>query len=244
MNEKLCNVAVAVPLRTTFTYKVPARLAAEIQPGSRVVVPFRKKFLVGVVTEWAEQAPPGTKIREIQKSLDPFPALTSNLLKLGQWIASYYVAPIGEVYRAMLPPLIELRAQQTIVLTEAGRVASSSLFEESAVTTKLFQKLRDAKAAFPLQAATRAGVPLDELLKLQRRGLIEIRHQIESRKRRTQKIIAWKSASFEIVPPDERQARLKQLLTSERGPLPLPVLMKLAGVSRAVFCNRRRTRPR
>ena len=235
MNEKLCNVAVAVPLRTTFTYKVPARLAAEIQPGSRVVVPFRKKFLVGVVTEWAEQAPPGTKIREIQKSLDPFPALTSNLLKLGQWIASYYVAPVGEVYRAMLPPLIELRAQQTIVLTEAGRAASSSLFDESAATTKLFQKVRDAKAAFPLQGATRAGVPLDELLKLQRRGLIEIRHQIESRKRRTQKIIAWKSASFEIVPPDERQARLKQLLTSERGPLPLPVLMKLAGVSRAVL---------
>jgi primosomal protein N' (replication factor Y) len=235
MNEKLCNVAVAVPLRTTFTYRVPARLAAEIQPGSRVVVPFRKKSLVGVVTEWAEQAPPGTKIREIQKSLDPFPALTSNLLKLGQWIASYYVAPVGEVYRAMLPPLIELRAQQTIVLTEAGRAASSSLFDESAATTKLFQNVRDAKAAFPLQAATRAGVPLDELLKLQRRGLIEIRHQIESRKRRTQKIIAWKSASFEIVPPDERQARLKQLLTSERGPLPLPVLMKLAGVSRAVL---------
>src|SRR5207253_10933386 len=36
MHEKLCNVAVAVPLRTTFTYRVPERLAAEIAPGSRV----------------------------------------------------------------------------------------------------------------------------------------------------------------------------------------------------------------
>src|SRR6201984_1652507 len=158
MSHALCNVALAVPLRTTFTYKVPDRLAAEIQPGSRVVVPFRKKSLVGVVTEWAEQAPPDTRIREIQKSFDPLPALTPNLLKLGQLIASYYVAPSGEVYRAMLPPLIELRAHQTIVLTEARRAASSSLFDESAATTKLFQKVVDAKAAFPLQAATRAGV--------------------------------------------------------------------------------------
>src|SRR5258706_1171167 len=235
MNHTLCNVALAVPLRTTFTYKVPDRLVASIQPGSRVVVPFRKKSLVGVVTEWTEQAPPGTKLREIQKSLDPFPALTPGLLKLGQWIASYYVAPIGEVYRAMLPPLIELRAQQTIVLTEAGRAAASSLFDESTASTKLFQKLRDANTPLSLQAAIRAGVPLDELLKLQRRGLIEIRQQIQNRKRRTQKIIAWKTAIVDSGALNEKEERLKQLLTSERGPLPLPLLVKLTSVSRTVL---------
>jgi primosomal protein N' (replication factor Y) len=234
MNDTLCNVALAVPLRTTFTYKVPDRLAAEIQPGSRVVVPFRKKSLVGVVTEWAQQAPPGTKLREIQKSLDPLPALTPSLLKLGQWIASYYVAPIGEVYRAMLPPLIELRAQQTIVLTETGRTASSSLFDESTADARLFQKLRHANAPLSLQPAIRAGVPLDELLKLQRRGLIEIRQQIQNRKRRTQKIIAWKAGNVDGT-RTEKEVRLKQLLTSERGPLPLLLLLKLAGVSRAVL---------
>jgi len=235
MNEKLCNVALAVPLRTTFTYKVPDRLAVEIQPGSRVVVPFRKKALVGVVTEWTAQAPPDTKLREIQKCLDPFPALTPNLLKLGQWIASYYVAPIGEVYRAMLPPLIELRAQQIVVLTEAGRSAPPWLFDENKTDAKLLQKLRDAKAGLPLQAAIRAAVPLDELLMLQRRGLIEIRQQIQNRKRRTQKIIAWKSGNVDGGTRNEKEERLKQLLSSERGPLPLPLLMKLAGLSRAVL---------
>ena len=82
MIEKLCNVAVAVPLRTTFTYKVPERLVAEIQPGSRVLVPFRKKSLVGVVTEWADAAPEGTKLRDVQKCLDVVPALTPQLLEL------------------------------------------------------------------------------------------------------------------------------------------------------------------
>src|SRR5437764_3272490 len=194
MTEKLCNVAVAVPLRTTFTYKIPERLATEIQPGSRIVVPFRKKSVVGVVTEFAQLIPPDTKLREVQKCLDPVPALTPKLLELGQWIASYYVAPIGEVYRTMLPPLTELRARQLVLITQAGRDAAATLFSESEASGRLFQKLVKAKEGLSLQAAVRAGVPLDELLKLQRRGLIEIRHHIQDRKRRTQKIVAWKSS--------------------------------------------------
>src|SRR5713226_10434985 len=125
MNDKLCNVALAVPLRTTFTYRVPERLAAEIQPGARVIVPFRKKSLVGVVTEWVEQGPLGTKLRDVQKTIDVLPALTPKLLELGQWIASYYVAPIGEVYLALLPPQTEVRAQQFVVVTQAGRDAAT-----------------------------------------------------------------------------------------------------------------------
>ena len=127
-----------------------------------------------------------------QKSRNPstsFPALAPKLLELGQWIASYYVAPIGEVYRGMLPPLTELSAQQTVALTEAGAVASSSLFGESDPFVSLFQKLRDA-SDLPLQAALRAGVTLPDLLKLQRRGLVEIRQLMQNRKRRMQKIIA------------------------------------------------------
>jgi primosomal protein N' (replication factor Y) (superfamily II helicase) len=270
MNERLCNVALAVPLRTTFTYKVSERLAAEIQPGSRVVVPFRKKSLVGVMTEWVDEPPPETKLREVQKCLDLVPALTPKLLELGRWIASYYVAPIGEVYRAMLPPATELRSQQFVTLTDAGRAATATLFANdltnapregtafvvpqnpaasgiltSAIDPKnsakrsssaaLFEKLRDAKTPLPLQAAIRAGIPLVELLKLQRRSLIEIRQQMQSRRRRTQKIIAWKDVNVDSGARSENEERLKQLLTSERGPLPLPLLVKLAGVSRAVL---------
>ncbi len=228
MNEKLCNVALAVPLRITW-------LAAEIQPGSRVVVPFRKDSLVGVVTEFVREAPPGTRLREIHKCLDLVPALTPNLLELGQWIASYYLAPIGEVYRAMLPPVTEVRAQQIVLLTEAGRAKTTSLFDQTASSTKLFQKLAAAKAGLPLQAAIRAGVPLDELLQLQRRGLIEIRQQIQNRKRRTQKIITWKTGQDETVALPEQIARLRNLLAIERGPLPFPQLLRLGGVSRTVI---------
>jgi len=233
MNEKLCNVALAVPLRTTFTYKVPERLAAEIQPGSRVVVPFRKKSLVGVVTEWAAQGPPDTKLREVQKCLDVIPALTKNLLDLGQWISSYYVAPIGEVYRAMLPPLMELRAQQIVRITELGRSASASLLGEIEAKPALLQKLESANEGVPLQTALRSGVALGDLLKLQRRGLVEILQEIQTRKRRAQRIIAWRSTGTDAPVSSEKEARLRDMLLLQRGALPLTQLLKLGSVSRA-----------
>ena len=151
MNETLCNVAVALPLRTTFTYKVPAHLAAEIHPGSRVLVPFRRRSIVGVVTELAVEAPPAAKLHEIQKSLDLVPALTPKLLEIGQWIASYYVAPIGEVYRAMLPPLTELRAAERVVLSAAGRAElGSGLLTFSSSKPGLSREPNSPPAAWPL----------------------------------------------------------------------------------------------
>ena len=122
MTEFYCNVALSVPLRTAFTYAVPESLRAQILPGSRVLVPFRKKTMVGVVLEMTTTVPEGTQIREIQKALDLIPALTPKLLELGQWIAGYYLAPIGEVFRAMLPPVTEISTRRKILLTEAGKI--------------------------------------------------------------------------------------------------------------------------
>ena len=126
MSLPFCNVALPVPLRNTFTYATPEVLREVVQPGTRVVVPFRRKSLVGVVTECVPTAPAGTKIRELAKVLDLIPALTPKLLELGHWIAAYYLAPIGEVFRAMLPPVTELRTERQIVLTDSGSVAAGN----------------------------------------------------------------------------------------------------------------------
>src|SRR5580658_4460001 len=127
MSSPFCNVALPVPLRTTFTYAVPKSLGDTLQPGTRVLVPFRKKSMVGVVVEMADQPPANTKIREVAKVMEFSPALTPKLIELGQWIANYYLAPVGEVFRAMLPPLTELNLRREIVLTAQGRGAAESL---------------------------------------------------------------------------------------------------------------------
>jgi len=77
---------------------VPEALRERLQPGTACLCHSEKKTLVGVVVELPESAPDGTKIREIIRVLDFLPALTPKLIELAQWIAGYYLAPVGEVF--------------------------------------------------------------------------------------------------------------------------------------------------
>jgi len=259
MKQTFCNVALPVPLRTTFTYAVPDSLREAALPGSRVLVPFRNKSMVGVITNLPERAPEKAKIRDISKVLDIVPALTPALLELGYWISGYYLAPVGEVFRAMLPPITELRAQQQIFITSAGKRA----INEHAVTlgrdfeaqeSSLLSKLLDKDGSLTASALEALGVNAKTLQRLSRRGLIEIRQSLLARKQRTQTIVAWRSAkaaesSGKSQPIAEKSPALalqgkaldkfleqskgvQELLQAERGPLPMSLLLKLADVPR------------
>ena len=126
MSLPFCKVALPVPLRTLFTYAVPEELRESLQPGSRVLVPFRRKSMVGLVIELVKTAPEGSKVREVTKLLEFTAALTPKLLELGQWIAGYYLAPVGEVFRAMLSPVVELRLQRDFLLCHGSFLISSA----------------------------------------------------------------------------------------------------------------------
>jgi primosomal protein N' (replication factor Y) len=259
MSSLFCNVALAVPLRTTFTYAVPEGLLETVRLGSRVLVPFRKKALVGVVVELVENEPAATKIREITRVLDFVPALTPKLIELAQWIAGYYLAPVGEVFRAMLPPVTELKAQRELLLTDRGRDAAESLSggELSHGLTRaeveLLAKLKKKKGALPFAAAAKLGADASALQRLQRRGLIEIRESVLGRKRKVQRIVAWKGSAAAVAGSSAEkneekdnaetlkaqrkrgEERVRELLETQRGPLPLPQLLKLANVTRGLI---------
>jgi primosomal protein N' (replication factor Y) len=244
MSSLFCNVALPVPLRTTFTYAVPESLSGAVQPGSRVLVPFRKKSLVGVVVEFVESAPKETQVREISRVLDFVPALTPKLIELARWIASYYLAPIGEVFRTMLPPLTELKSKREMILTEAGLAAVTSLSGGelshglNGRERDLLAKLNEGKGVLQLKEAERFGLDIAAVQKLQRLGLLEIREHLLEKKRRTQRVIAWKGAPPEretANPANEKEEKIRILLEAERGPLPLPQLLKLAQVTRSVI---------
>src|SRR5207245_9828596 len=176
-----------------------------VQTGSRVLVPFRKKSMVGVVVELAESAPPSTKIREITRVLDFISALTSKLIELAHWIAGYYLAPVGEVFRAMIPPVTELKSQRQIILTDAGREAADSLSGGelshglTSAEAAFLAKLKEKKGTLLLGPAAKLGVDASALRRLQRRGLIEISETVQGRNRRTKRVIAWKGGSAETI---------------------------------------------
>jgi len=103
----LVEVAVPVGVDRTFVYAVPPELAARAGPGARVEVPFRRRFLSGVVVCTGARPPAASRVLPIRAALDAEPALTPVLLEFTRWIADYYVAPWGEVLRAALPQAVE-----------------------------------------------------------------------------------------------------------------------------------------
>ena len=98
------NVILPLPLDGVFTYSVPQSLEEQVKMGVRVLVPLgRNKTYVGIISEIHEKKPEGYQTKDILQVLDSFPILLDTQLRLWQWIADYYLSPIGEVYKAALP---------------------------------------------------------------------------------------------------------------------------------------------
>lgn len=250
MSSTFCEVALPVPLRSLFTYEIPQRLTESVLPGSRVLVPFRKRAMVGVVVEARVRRPDlgqVKNVREIVEALDPLPALPSKLLELGKWVANYYVAPPGDVFRAMLPPQIDLRHERELLLTDTGRARRAELDalgnrSEPEVSELALLSLMEIEG-WPVRADRLRKLPGGEAAaeRLLRRKQLEGREVALRREARVQKIVAWNEVpSADGLTADtaaslpEKEARVFHVLAEERGPLPLPQVAKLAQVSRPI----------
>ena len=98
------DVILPLPLDGVFTYSVPTSEEGRVREGARVVVPFgRNKTYVGIISNIHFQSPEGYQTKDILQVIDFSPILLYTQLKLWQWIADYYMSPIGEVYKAALP---------------------------------------------------------------------------------------------------------------------------------------------
>ncbi len=255
MPPRYCEVALPVPLRSTFTYVLPQALAAQLdgQPlvGRRVVVPFRRRAMIGVVLAESARPPDITRavsagggaaaapaIREIAEVMDPVAALPPKLIELGEWISRYYVAPIGETFRAMLPPDIEVRHDREYLLTEAGRAYLDALAQK---LTLADEERAEADLLRRCAAREAEGEPRGRRKRVDeaaaeafvRRGYLAARNVLRHRQARTQKILVWNSEA-PATDLDARAEKVREALTSASGPLPLHVLIAKAGVSRVV----------
>jgi len=113
-----CDVALPVPLDRPFTYAVNGTVPAV---GARVLVPFSGQRLMGVVVRVHDDLPADDiEIKRVQQVLDDTSLLSPELMQLAAWIAQYYVAPLGEVLRGMMPLAAEVRRQYTYRIAEAG----------------------------------------------------------------------------------------------------------------------------
>ena len=172
---RFCEVALPIPLDRTFTYAVLA--GAEPQRGARVIVPFRNEKMIGVVWGLHSKVPVDFEAKSIESVLDDEPLLSMQLLELAAWMAQYYLAPIGEVLRTMLPLMAEVRRTVYYRIADAGRdVLASSLdgsrgpgsrksklsAEEQEIEYKVLAQLADNEPVKmnSLRTATAASLPL------------------------------------------------------------------------------------
>jgi len=175
------DVALPVPVDRPFTYEFPSNLQPHARVGCRVWVPFGKRRLTGVVLRLHNETPE-QETREVLRLLDAEPVLDSELLKLGQWIAEYYCAPLGEVLKSMLPLSGELRQTTVYSLTEKGLDAARQLILDAPVAS-LLQLLeeRPRSAAYLARKVEGARTLLRDLLK---NGWLSAEETQQSRTRR------------------------------------------------------------
>ena len=139
------DVILPLPLTGSFTYRLPASCEADVQTGSRVVVQFgAKRYYTAIVLRKHNDTPQGDyEVKEVSEVLDAAPIVLPTQLKLWQWIADYYMCPIGEVYKAALPSGLKMESE-TIVQLNADFIANAPLKEQE-------QTLLNALALNPKQ---------------------------------------------------------------------------------------------
>lgn len=149
------QVAVPAPLHALFDYRLPAGAPTPCI-GGRVVVPFGRRHLVGLVTALSNETPiEPQRLRTIETVLDTRPVLPAELMELLLWASRYYQHPPGECFSAALPGLLRRgRAAEPAVervwrIAPAGRsIAPQSLRRNAPRQARLLEILQ--RAAQPL----------------------------------------------------------------------------------------------
>lgn len=106
----IIEVAIPLPLDTTFHYRVPVELMPRTELGKRVLVPFGRRRVTGYVLGFSTGEE--RELREVCDVLDDTPLFTRKELELYRWASSYYLHPLGEVIKAALPAGINVQSRR------------------------------------------------------------------------------------------------------------------------------------
>ena len=126
------DIILPIPF-DSFTYLVPSDMETRVMRGCRVVVPFGKnKIYTGIVRSVHNQAPQGVEAKAIISTLDEHPVVNEQQFTFWQWIASYYMCPLGDVMKAGLPGAMKPTDEKALKAAEkprAQKATKSQTFE-------------------------------------------------------------------------------------------------------------------
>jgi primosomal protein N' (replication factor Y) len=156
------DVILPLPLRKMFAYRINAAEADFVQRGMRVAVPFGKsKIYTGIIDRIHQDEPGEYEVRDIEFIVDDEPIVTTDQLKLWEWISSYYLCSVGQVMRAALPKSLLLESETVILKNDQGTYEEADLNDKeylvlealehrSALKVKEVMDILDRKSVLPL----------------------------------------------------------------------------------------------
>ena len=149
----IVRVAVLSPLRRLFDYLIPNNVVeawpdCKAEVGCRVMVPFGRREVVGLVVEHITTSELSLdQLKPVNRLLDSGPLLPSKLLTLFSWAANYYQHPIGDALFGMLPVLLRKGEPLPILgtrywqLTNKGKGLGSDSLKRARSQKELIDRL-------------------------------------------------------------------------------------------------------
>ena len=143
------SVAVPIPVRRQFTYRVGAGVRHAVVVGARVRVPLGRRRVVGTVVEWPASEPAeGVAVREIEAVVESEPPVAQALLELTRFAADYYLCSWGEAIDAAIPPAPR-RAGAPRLLRRAAGADAAAIPARATARRKAFLALPEDSTPIP-----------------------------------------------------------------------------------------------
>lgn len=172
------EVILPLSLAKTFTYSVSEAEYQYIKKGMRVAVPFGKtKIYTGLVIESHQNQPNLYDAKEIHQILDVNPIVTEIQIAHWQWIASYYMCAIGDVYRGALPSALLLESETIISYQSASFVDESLLTDDEYLVYEALQQQSSLKIQDIMSILNKKNV-LPVIQKLVEKNILVLQEEI------------------------------------------------------------------
>lgn len=225
-DDRFVEVALPVPVRKNFTYRMPDEMAGLVKMGSRVLVPFGKRTLTGYAINFPSELQPNleldpSSIKDVIELIDDEPLFTDEILWLTEWAAEYYAASWGEMLKASLPAGINAAVEQLVSITEKGRDELRKNKDKRAQKWKILERIadddevsvRDLSAEFGESSAKRSVRELANLKFVSTR----VRTSEGSVRPKRRKAVRLIAETDNVKPLTEPQAKLLETLAANGG---------------------------
>jgi primosomal protein N' (replication factor Y) (superfamily II helicase) len=177
------EAVLPIPLRRSFTYRLPPGMSGTVKPGARLMLPFGRRELTGYAVDVHAELPADveideSKIKDVIQVLDEEPLITPEILELTRWTADYYASFWGEMLKAALPAginseKVKPKRRKSVRLLPTHQAESATALNEQhrAILDLITANSGQMYFTDVLEKAGSSASPINTLVK---RGFVEI----------------------------------------------------------------------